>query len=75
MMKELFRTSLPIEGAQISYNVHFENEGYLFEPEQPSGKTLRFYRAHDEWKWDAALPEHTTQAAVAALDDYLLSQH
>ena len=74
-MKELFKTTLPFDGAQISYNVHFEDEGYLFEPEQASGETLRFYRDHDEWKWDATLPEGTTQAAVTALDDYLLSQH
>ncbi len=74
-MKELFKTTLPMDGLQINYTVHFEDEGYLFEPEDSSGKTLRFYRAHDEWRSDAALPQHTTQAAVAALDDYLLSQH
>ena len=74
-MKELFKITLPSEGGQTTYNVHFEEEGYLFEPEDTSGKTLRFYREHDEWKWDTTLPENTAQAAVAALDDYLLSQH
>ena len=75
MMKELFKATLPFEGTQLTYNVHFEEEAYLFEPEQSSGKALRFYRAHDEWKSDTTLPENTTQAAIDALEDYLLSQH
>ena len=74
-MKELFKTTLPMEEGQTEYTVHFENDVYQFEPEGGNGTTLRLFREHDEWKSDAQLAPNTFRAATNALDDYLLSQH
>ncbi len=74
-MKELFRTTLQLEGRTTEYAVHFEDDVYLFEPEGGSGATLRLFREHDEWKSDAPLAPNAFRAATDALDDYLLSQH
>lgn len=74
-MKELFKTTLPMEEGHTEYAVHFENDIYVFEPEGGAGARLRLFREHDEWKSDAQLAQNMFQAATNALDDYLLSQH
>ena len=73
-MEKLFTTTISKAGQSITYDVHFENERYLFVPNEGSGE-FGIKREEDEWHPDSDLDNDVREAAIKALDEYLLSQH
>ena len=71
-MEVLFTTTLP---AAASYQVSFHEDAYHFEPTDSAHTSFSLRRENDEWKGTEGLDESLFAEAVAALDDYLLSQH
>ena len=73
-MEKLFTTTISKAGQSITYDVHFVNERYLFVPNEGSGE-FGIKREEDEWHADRELENDVREAAIKALDEYLLSQH
>ena len=74
-MEDLFWTTLSLNGAQKEYHIIFEEEEYRFVPKESSETGYRFKREHDEWIAADAASEEVKDAAVDALEKYLLRQH
>ena len=75
-MEHLFSTDLNIDGRDIRYNVMFENEQYVFRPdndqEHPS---FSLKREADSWQGMETLDPSLRQIAITSLEAYLLAQH
>ena len=75
-MEKLFTTDLMVNGSKTTYEVVFENDQYVFYPQQ-SGQQQPFAikREEDEWHAVSGLEEGIRDEAVASLERYLLAQH
>lgn len=75
-MERLFTTDLTINGRKATYEVIFENEEYVFHPQNPEADRLfAFKREEDEWHPQGQLEDSVREEAIASLESYLLSQH
>lgn len=75
-MERLYTTDLTINGRKATYEVIFENEAYVFHP-QDAGEfqTFAVKREEDEWHPQGQLDSGLQEEAIASLESYLLSQH
>lgn len=74
-MENLFTTQIAQGAGAMNYQVVFEQEQYRFIPDGFAGSVFALKREHDEWHPLEPLPEGVQEQAVAALEQYLLSQH
>ncbi len=74
-MEDLFWTTLSLNGEAKEYHIVFESEAYCFVPKGATQAAYRFRREHDEWHAADAESEKVKDAAVDALEKYLLRQH
>lgn len=75
-MERLYTTELMVNGRQATYEVIFENELYVFHPQNPDEAELfSFKREEDEWHPQSKLEESVQDEAIASLERYLLRQH
>lgn len=75
-MERLFTTDLMIDGRKATYEVIFENEAYVFHPQDPGRDQLfAMKREEDEWHPQSQLGDGVKEEAIASLERYLLSQH
>jgi hypothetical protein len=75
-MENIFSCSLQVNGESVEYHVVFENEKYIFAPVANSkAPTFNIIREEDEWKSKDHTDQGLSTEAIAALEDYLLSQH
>jgi hypothetical protein len=74
-MDPLFTATIPVNGQPVSFDVHFEQESYVFAPASGGAESLRLRKEHDEWHTEGPADPATRTAAAEALDRYLLSQH
>lgn len=73
-MENLFTTDVIIDGQSKGYDVTFENDVYVFTPED-DGPRFEVRRSEDTWKVAGGIADIAQQQAVSALERYLLSQH
>jgi hypothetical protein len=75
-MERLYTTDLMINGRKATYEVIFENEAYVFHPQNAGEhQTFAVKREEDEWHPHSQLDEEIMDEAIASLEKYLLSQH
>jgi hypothetical protein len=75
-MERLYKTQLAINGRNTTYEVVFENEQYVFHPQNSEeAQTFAFKREEDEWHPQSPLEDGIREKAIATLESYLLSQH
>jgi hypothetical protein len=74
-MEDLFWTTLSLNGKEAEYHIIFENDAYCFIPKDVSLVKYKFKRGHDEWQAMDAASENVKDAAVEALEKYLMRQH
>lgn len=74
-MEDLFWTTLLENGKANDYHIVFEDEEYRFVPKGRTEPAYRFRREHDEWQGADEASEGVKEAAVEALEKYLLRQH
>lgn len=73
-MDTLFTANVIINGESKGFDVHFENDEYIFNPED-EGEAFSLARLDDGWKVNGNLPEIAQGQAIHALETYLLAQH
>lgn len=75
-MERLYTTDLMIKGRKATYEVIFENDAYVFHPQNAGEyQTFAVKREEDEWHPQSQLDEEVKEEAIASLEKYLLSQH
>jgi hypothetical protein len=76
-MEFLFTTNLNTDEKDIVYEVSFDQEKYIFLPEQNDGnlEPFSFKREHDEWHDQDIVSPQLRKQALNALDNYLMAQH
>ena len=76
-MEDLFNTTLSLSTGSVNYHVVFHNETYIFKAQDQKAPVAEFVlkREHDEWHCQAPVPAGIKDAAVDALEKYLLQQH
>jgi hypothetical protein len=76
-MEFLFTTNLNAHEKDIVYEVYFDQEKYIFLPEQNDGnlEPFSFKREHDEWHDQDIISPQLRKQALNALDNYLMAQH
>ncbi len=74
-MEDLFWATLNVNGQPGDYHIVFEKEEYRFYQQGSLEPAFAFRREHDEWQAADAVSEKVKDAAVDALEKYLLQQH
>ena len=76
-MEDLFSTNISFNERNGVYRVIFENDRYVFLPdnEDPALPTFSFKREQDEWHDMELIDPALRKQGVDALENYLLSQH
>ena len=76
-MEHLFSISIVVNDRNVSYDVIFDKEKYIFNSENgnKSFQSFSFKREHDEWLGQNLLPVEIKSQAVDALENYLMKQH
>ncbi len=74
-MDLLFSTTIETGDHQTDYEVYFIDETYVFMSGQEGREQIRLQRKHEEWHTDSNIDTATKNAAVEALEEFLLSQH
>lgn len=75
-MERLYTTALTINGRKATYEVIFENDAYVFHPQNAGEfQTFAVKREEDEWHPQGQLDSALKDEAIASLESYLLSQH
>jgi hypothetical protein len=76
-MEFLFTTNLSTNEKNILYEVYFDQEKYIFLPEENdlNLEPFSFNREHDEWHDQDIISPQLKKQALNALDNYLLAQH
>lgn len=75
-MERLYTTDLTINGRKATYEVIFENDAYVFHPQNAGEfQTFAVKREEDEWHPQGQMDSGQLEEAIASLESYLLSQH
>jgi len=76
-MEFLFAPNLNINEADAAYKVYFDQEKYLFQPDEDdrSLPAFSFKREYDEWHNQEPISSQLKTQAINALENYLLAQH
>lgn len=74
-MENLFTATLSEGGHPVAYEVHFENDRYIFKPKDGTGPGFELRREHEAWVAGEGTGSALAGAAAEALDRYLLRQH
>ncbi len=74
-MDALFSTNINVNDTNSVYQVYFAQEKYVFTPENKELPSFSFKREYDEWHDQELLSPQLKEQAIAALENYLLSQH
>ncbi len=74
-MDLLFGTTIGTGENQTDYEVYFMDETYVFMSGQEGKEQIRLQRKDEEWHTESNIDAATKNAAVDALEDFLLSQH
>jgi hypothetical protein len=76
-MEFLFTTNLSANEKDIVYKVYFDQEKYIFLPEENNENLdpFSFKREHDEWHDQNSISSQLKKQALDALENYLMAQH
>ena len=76
-METLFTTNIGVNDTTAVYQVVFDQDKYIFMPQQKDNKlpSFSFKREHDEWHDQELLSPQIKKQAINALEKYLLAQH
>ena len=77
VMEHLFSTNISVANRPVRFEVNFDHEKYIFQPETSEMHSGAFSlrRDHDEWHEEGKLSPEIKSQAVEVLEKYLMKQH